>query len=128
MLNAHFDVTVNHGWPGWVRNAVTRYLHRLGREIQNDMERMAPVRTGRLRAGLYYEVNRGQLRVGVRNVLYWSTVEFGSGPHFIPGSDTRNKKALFWPGARHPVNRVWHPGTPAQPFIRPALYKHRGRL
>lgn len=125
MLNAHYEVTVNHGWPGWVRNAVTRYLHKLGREIQNDMERMAPVRTGLLRSSLYHEVNRGQLRVGVRNVPYWSTVEFGSGPHEIRPV---NAKALHWPGARHPVNRVFHPGTPAQPFIRPALYKHRGRL
>lgn len=125
MLSANYHVEVNHGWQGWVRNAVTRYLHKLGREIQNDMERMAPVRTGRLRAGLYYEVNRGQLRVGVRNVLYWSTVEFGSGPHEITPS---TKQALHWPGARHPVNRVWHPGTPAQSFIRPALYKRRGQL
>jgi hypothetical protein len=125
MLSASCQVTVNHGWQGWVRNSITRYLHKLGREIQNDMERMAPVRTGRLRAGTYYEVNRGQLRVGVRNVEYWSTVEFGSGPHEIT---PRAKKALSWPGARHPVNRVFHPGTPAQPFIRPALYKRRGRL
>jgi hypothetical protein len=125
MLSANYEVTVNHGWPGWVRNAVTRYLHKLGREIQNDMERGAPVRTGRLRGGLYHEVNRGQLRVGVRNVEYWSTVEFGSGPHEIRPV---TKKALHWPGARHPVNRVWHPGTPAQPFIRPALYKRRGKL
>ncbi|WP_030917306.1 HK97 gp10 family phage protein [Streptomyces sp. NRRL B-24720] len=125
MLGASCHVTVNHGWQGWVRNAITRYLHKLGREIQNDMERMAPVRTGRLRAGTYYEVNHGQLRVGVRNVPYWSTVEFGSGPHEITPS---TKQALHWPGALHPVNRVWHPGTPAQPFIRPALYKRRGRL
>jgi hypothetical protein len=125
MLSADFQVTVNHGWQGWVRNAITRYLHKLGREIQNDMERMAPVRTGRLRAGLYHEVNRGQLRVGVRNVPYWSAVEYGSGPHEIRPVTA---KALYWPGARHPVNRVWHPGTPAQPFIRPALYKRRGRL
>lgn len=125
MLSASCHITVNHGWSGWVRNAITRYLHKLGREIQNDMERMAPVRTGRLRAGTYYEVNRGQLRVGVRNVPYWSTVEYGSGPHEITPT---TKKALHWPGARHPVNRVWHPGTPAQPFIRPSLYKRRGAL
>jgi hypothetical protein len=125
MLSASCHVTVNHGWQGWVRNAITRYLHKLGREIQNDMDRMAPVRTGRLRAATYYEVNRGQLRVGVRNVPYWSTVEYGSGPHEITPN---TKKALHWPGARHPVNRVWHPGTPAQPFIRPALYKRRGAL
>ncbi|MEV0220893.1 HK97 gp10 family phage protein [Streptomyces sp. NPDC050704] len=124
-MGADYRVVVNAGWQGWVRNSVTRYLHKLGREIQSDMERMAPVRSGRLRAGMYHEVNRGELRVGVRDVPYWSTVEFGSGPHIITPN---TKKALSWPGARHPVNRVMHPGTPAQPFMRPALYKHRGRL
>lgn len=124
-MSADYRVVVNHGWQGWVRNSVTRYLEKLGREIQSDMERMARVRTGRLRAGMYHEVNRGELRVGVRNVPYWSTVEFGSGPHIIKPN---TKKALHWPGARHPVNQVLHPGTPAQPFMRPALYKRRGRL
>lgn len=124
-MSADFRIVVNHGWQGWVRNSVTRYLEKLGREIQSDMERMAPVRTGRLRGGMYHEVNRGELRVGVRNVPYWSTVEFGSAPHIITPT---TKKALHWPGARHPVNKVMHPGTPAQPFMRPALYKRRGRL
>lgn len=124
-MSADFRIVVNHGWQGWVRNSVTRYLHKLGREIQSDAERMAPVRSGRLRAGMYHEVNRGELRVGVRNVPYWSTVEFGSSPHIITPV---TKKALHWPGARHPVNKVMHPGTPAQPFLRPALYKRRGRL
>lgn len=124
-MSADYHVVVNHGWRGWVRNSVTRYLHKLGREIQNDAERLAPVKTGKLRSSLYYEVNRGELRVGVRNVPYWNTVEFGSGPHIITPN---TKKALYWPGARHPVNKVLHPGTPAQPFLRPALMKRRGRL
>lgn len=122
-MGVDYHVVVNHGWPGWLRNAVTRYLEKLGREIQNDAERLAPVKTGRLRASLYHEVNRGELRVGVRDVPYWMTVEYGSGPHIIT---PKTKKALYWPGADHPVAKVNHPGTPAQPFLRPALYRRRG--
>ncbi|MBC8287649.1 MAG: hypothetical protein H8E42_09290 [Nitrospinae bacterium] len=35
-------------------------------------------------------------------------IEFGSRPHIIRGN-----KLLFWPGAKHPVKEVKHPGTPA---------------
>jgi phage gpG-like protein len=29
----------------------------------------------------------------------------------------RDRKALAWPGGRHPVARVHHPGLPARPFL-----------
>lgn len=37
-------------------------------------------------------------------------IEFGSPPHIIR---PKGNKLLFWPGARHPVKEVKHPGTPA---------------
>lgn len=33
----------------------------------------------------------------------------------------KNKKALFWPSARHPVKRVLHPAQAPRPFLAPAL-------
>lgn len=45
-------------------------------------------------------------------------LEHGSRPHIIEPSA---KKALFWPGAAHPVRRVHHPGTPAFHIMRNAL-------
>ncbi|MFL1440399.1 hypothetical protein [Nocardiopsis protaetiae] len=39
-------------------------------------------------------------------------IEFGTRPHPIPKPGApRNKKALWWPGAAHPVHSVMHPGT-----------------
>lgn len=35
-------------------------------------------------------------------------IEFGTRPHEIR---PRTKRALWWPGAPHPMARVWHPGT-----------------
>lgn len=46
--------------------------------------------------------------------------EVGTRPHVI---EAKNAQALFWDGARHPVKRVNHPGTEAQPHLRPALYE-----
>ncbi len=42
----------------------------------------------------------------------------GTKPHVI---EPRNARALFWPGARHPVRRVFHPGTAPNPFVEDAL-------
>lgn len=36
-----------------------------------------------------------------------------------------NKKALFWPGAAHPVRSVFHPAQAARPFLRPSLEEMR---
>ena len=122
-MSVSFRMTVNSGWQAEVDAGASDYLRKLGPEIENDAQRFAAVHTGRLRAGMYHEVNGLELRVGVRDVPYWSTVEFGSGPHIIRPS---SKKALHWPGAAHPVAVVNHPGTPAQPFLRPALFRRRG--
>lgn len=47
-----------------------------------------------------------------------AVLEFGSRPHII---EAKGKKALFWPGANHPVKKVHHPGTQAQHILRNAL-------
>lgn len=52
-----------------------------------------------------------------------ATLEFGSRAHVI---EAKNGKALSWPGARHPVKKVHHPGTPAQHVLRNALRAARG--
>ncbi|MGW1949038.1 hypothetical protein ACWCRC_32540 [Streptomyces sp. NPDC001940] len=122
-MSAGFTLTVNPGWPQEVDHAASRYLTTLADEIETDAKRFAAVDTGLMRSRIYHEVNDLTARIGVRDVEYWMTVEFGSAPHVITPS---NKKALYWPGARHPVARVNHPGTPVQPFLRPALYRRRG--
>lgn len=40
--------------------------------------------------------------------------QHGTNPYTIKA---RNRRALFWPGAAHPVKEVRHPGLPRRPFI-----------
>lgn len=54
------------------------------------------------------------------NVKYAPIIEDGSRPHVIL---PRNKKALFWVGARHPVKKVNHPGTRAYHVLANAVNK-----
>lgn len=45
---------------------------------------------------------------------YAAAHQFGARAHKI---SARLKQALFWPGARHPVKSVNHPGNPPRPFF-----------
>ncbi|RAJ70279.1 bacteriophage HK97-gp10 putative tail-component [Streptomyces sp. Amel2xB2] len=124
-MTVTFTMRVNPGWQRNLHAEVERYMERLATVIQADAQRMAPVATGRLRGSIYKEASGLTARVGVRGVNYWMAQEYGAGPHIIRPV---NKKALAWPGGRHPVAVVNHPGNPARPFLRPALYTRRGAL
>jgi HK97 gp10 family phage protein len=93
--------------------------------ILNDAQRHAPVVTGTLRRSLHAEVIESTrlaatVTVGT-NLVYAPYVEYGTRAHVILPKD---KQALWWKGAEHPVARVNHPGTKAQPFLEPALTRN----
>lgn len=56
---------------------------------------------------------------------YGRFLEEGTAPHVIR---PKNKKALFWPGAAHPVKQVNHPGTKAYPILEDTLKGNKDRL
>ena len=61
----------------------------------------------------------GKAAVQLINVSAVAAIlEHGSRPHVI---EPKNKQALAWPGGRHPVKKVHHPGTPAYHIMRSAL-------
>ena len=71
------------------------------------------VDSGRLRNSVGYLAGHDRVEVGT-GVVYASFHQFGTGPYTIR---PRRKKALYWPGAAHPVKQVNHPGLPARPFL-----------
>jgi len=58
---------------------------------------------------------------------YAAHVEYGTRPHLIT---VKNKKALHWKDKGNSVfaTRVWHPGTQASPYFRPALDATKARV
>jgi len=72
---------------------------------------------GYLSDSIRYQANEGGVRIGT-NRIYSAIHQFGgkTKPHVIR---PKNKKALAWPGARHPARAVNHPGSeiPARPFL-----------
>lgn len=100
---------------------VVRDLSRRALRCESAAKRFCPVDHGRLRSSINWRLGRdarGYYADVGTNVSYALPVEFGTRPHVIR---PRNAKALYWKGARHPVAYVNHPGTRAQPFLRPAI-------
>ena len=70
-----------------------------------------------LRDSIRYQADRNGVRWGT-NRIYGAIQHFGgrTKAHVIK---PKNKKALAWPGGRHPARSVKHPGStiPARPFL-----------
>lgn len=87
--------------------------------LKAEMEARVPVDTGRLRQSIQVRVENNRVTVGP-DTEYAEYVEFGTKPHVI---EPKNKKALAFKvgGQMVVVKKVNHPGTKAQPFVRPAF-------
>ncbi|MEU6229982.1 HK97-gp10 family putative phage morphogenesis protein [Streptomyces sp. NPDC047042] len=106
---------------GGMSDDVKRAVDRTRMDVQNEARRRAPVDTGRLRSSVVSRAETSGRSIGYvvgSNVNYAAAVEFGTAPHVIK---PKYKQALYWPGAARPVAQVNHPGTRAQPFLRPAI-------
>lgn len=76
----------------------------------NYIQQETPVNTGNLRKSIVMEETDDGYFIGT-SVPYAEYVEMGTGAHLIT---PKNKQALFWQGANHPVKSVMHPGTEGQ--------------
>jgi HK97 gp10 family phage protein len=87
--------------------------------LVTEMEIRVPVDTGELRESIGVQVQPGRVVVGP-TAAHATYVEYGTKPHII---EPKNKKALAFKvnGKTVIVKRVQHPGTKAQPFVRPAF-------
>lgn len=114
-------VTIEPGWEARIDGPIADYLEKIAGEVEADAKAICPVDTGVLKDSIEHEVDGMTARIG-SNVSYALYVEEGTSPHIIRA---KNGGALFWPGAAHPVAVVHHPGTRAEPYLKPALYRTR---
>ena len=112
--------------PEHVATAVERALTRVVEEIEARSVRRAPRDTGNLIQQITSHVKGTTGVVGVtRGAPYAIYVHEGTGSYGPKGQpyeiQPRQKKALHWPGAPHPVKKVKHPGIRPRPFLKEAL-------
>ena len=103
---------------------IQKLLKNTGMKIEasakDNLTNNKSVDTGHLRRGIG-NFRRGMtVTVHTSNIKYAVMVEKGTKAHIIKPKD---KKALYWKGARHPVKSVRHPGSRAKPFLIPAFEK-----
>lgn len=120
----NIDKALEAGLKKGAKIVVEEFVKALERSVlvvQGLAKQLAPVRTGTLRRSISRRVTGVKGVVG-SNLKYAAIQEFGgtTGPHVIR---PKNKKALFWPGATHPVKSVNHPGSKIKPkrYLRGAL-------
>lgn len=85
-------------------------------------------RTSHARQGLHSGVEgmgRSLTLFLSHGVKYGAALEEGTPPHAIR---PKNKKALYWSGASHPVKEVNHPGTKGYPVIEDTLRNNKDKL
>jgi HK97 gp10 family phage protein len=102
----------------------------IANSMAQDMQAIVPVDTGNLKSAIKVtKEGEGRYRVGpdlVQAPYAWF-VEFGTKPHIIeakPGKTLRFQKD----GKTIYTKRVRHPGTRAQPYVRPVLANWVDRL
>jgi HK97 gp10 family phage protein len=97
---------------------VQKVLNNTGFKIETKAKGNVPVDTGHLRRGITTKIGDMEVIVHTSNIKYARGVEFGTRPHLIK---PKNKKALYWKGAKHPVKVVKHKGSRAKPYLIPAF-------
>ncbi len=116
---------------GEIDAAIARYLEKVAIAIEGDAKAGCPVDTGHLSASITHEITGDgkTARIGT-NVDYALSVEFGSKPHRIYPKRPGGMLNFYWEKIGQDVTLpfVRHPGTPEQPFLRPALFRQRGAL
>ena len=103
---------------------IQKLLKNTGMKIEasakDNLTNNKSVDTGHLRQGIG-NFRRGMtVTVHTSNIKYAVMVEKGTKAHIIKPKD---KKALYWKGATHPVKKVNHPGSKAKPYLIPAFEK-----
>lgn len=95
-------------------------------DIADDARRGCPIDTLELHNSIdtAYTPGVGYVKVGTD---HWAPVEYGAVDHIIRPRRPGGRLRFFWlkVGRWVSFRRVYHPGNPAQPFMRPALYRRR---
>jgi HK97 gp10 family phage protein len=92
-------------------------------QILAEMEALVPVDTGRLRTSLQIRVDTDRVIIGPNENIapYGGYVEFGTKPHTIVPKKPGGVLVFKMNGQTVYTKKVRHPGTKAQPYVRPAF-------
>ena len=110
---------------GNVQKAVKKSAFNIEAKAKNNLKANRSVVTRHLTRNVATQMGDLEATIHTSNVKYAIIVEKGSKPHIIR---PKNKKALYWEGAKRPVKLVNHPGSRAKPFLIPAFESEKDKF
>ena len=108
-----------------VRQTVENSAFNIQKNAISNLTKNKSVATGHLRRGISADIKGLGATIHTSNIKYAPGVEYGTKAHIIRA---KNKKALYWKGAKHPVKQVNHPGSKAKPFLIPAFNQEKDQF
>ena len=106
-----------------LKKAIRQALGKVAERIRDRAIDEAPYKKGILKRSITVHDefdNKVIISAGDGDAPYAPYVHEGTKPHLIK---PKNKKALSWKGAKHPVKSVKHPGSKPNPFLLRAAQK-----
>ena len=108
-----------------VQKAVKKSAFNIESQAKKNLASNKSVVTGHLRRSIATQMGDLEATIHTSNVKYAVIVEKGSKAHVIR---PKNKKALYWKGAKRPVKLVNHPGSKAKPYLEPAFESEKDKF
>ena len=108
-----------------VQKAIKKSAFNIEANAKKNLASNKSVITGHLRRSIVTKMGDLEATIHTSNVKYAVIVEKGSKAHIIR---PKNKKALYWKGAKRPVKLVNHPGSKAKPYLEPAFESEKDKF
>ena len=108
-----------------VKKVVKNSAFNIQKNAMSNLTKNKSVDTGHLRRGIATDIRGLEAIIHTSNIKYAPMVEYGTKAHIIR---PKNKRALYWKGAKHPVKSVRHPGGRAKPYLIPAFDKEKDQF
>ena len=108
-----------------VQKAIKKSAFNVEANAKKNLASNKSVVTGHLSRSIATKMGDLEATIHTSNVKYAVIVEKGSKAHVIR---PKNKKALYWKGAKRPVKLVNHPGSKAKPYLEPAFESEKDKF
>lgn len=113
---------VHEGYVAYFKAAAGKGVRAKTREVADDARAGCPIDSGDLVESIRERFPGGLVGVVEVGTDHWAETEYGSRPHIIRA---HGPYSLRSDDGEYFGRVVHHPGTPAQPFMRPAIYRQR---
>ena len=108
-----------------VKKVVKNSAFNIEKNAKSNLTKNKSVVTGELRRRTSTDIKGLEATIHTSNLKYAPHVEYGTKAHIIR---PKNKRFLYWEGAKHPVKKVNHPGSKAKPFLIPAFNQEKDQF